>query len=219
MSSLHTDFAPPSWFIIWTWTTPAAPARTRLTTTTPPASTSGLQSLWAASPSGATTQGFPSAPTYRSITGESSKNDTYIFCLNTLLKYFKFQNILFRLSLIFQQNYIFRCSFFFNLNIFVLKKCQFCTCLCCRYSYEYDRVVSLEKNELLATTGCLRPCQYLEYLVRQAGEVKSFFWPHSSMSLLTQSVVSVSLGSLNKSKSVPPPFIFIFRAQNSSWHF
>ena len=84
MSSLHTDFAPPSWFIIWTWTTPAAPARTPLTTTTPPASTSGLQSLWAASPSGATTQGFPSAPTYRSITGESSKNDTYIFCLNTL---------------------------------------------------------------------------------------------------------------------------------------
>ena len=37
-----------------------------------------------------------------------------------------------------------------------------------RYVAEYDRVVSLEKNELLATTGCLRPCQYMEYSVREA---------------------------------------------------
>ena len=37
-----------------------------------------------------------------------------------------------------------------------------------RYVAEYDRVVSLEKNELLAATGCLRPCQYMEYSVREA---------------------------------------------------
>ena len=42
-----------------------------------------------------------------------------------------------------------------------------------RYSLQYDRVVSLEKNELLATTGCLRPCQYMEYLVKEG--LKFFF--------------------------------------------
>ena len=36
------------------------------------------------------------------------------------------------------------------------------------YTSEYDRVIGMEKNELLATTGCLRPCKYMEYSVKRS---------------------------------------------------
>ena len=36
-----------------------------------------------------------------------------------------------------------------------------------RYLEEYNNIVSLEKNKLLTKTGCLRPCQYMEYTVSQ----------------------------------------------------
>ena len=32
-----------------------------------------------------------------------------------------------------------------------------------RFSAEYDRFASMEKNELLTWSGCLRPCEYMEY--------------------------------------------------------
>ena len=36
-----------------------------------------------------------------------------------------------------------------------------------RYAEEYERFLSLEKNQLLAETGCVRPCNYMEYSVGQ----------------------------------------------------
>ena len=33
------------------------------------------------------------------------------------------------------------------------------------YALEYERFISLEKNQLLAETGCVRPCNYMEYAV------------------------------------------------------
>ena len=33
------------------------------------------------------------------------------------------------------------------------------------YALEYERFLSLEKNTLLAESGCLRPCNYMEYMV------------------------------------------------------
>ena len=33
------------------------------------------------------------------------------------------------------------------------------------YTLEYERLLSLEKNKLLAESGCLRPCNYMEYMV------------------------------------------------------
>ena len=40
------------------------------------------------------------------------------------------------------------------------------------YALEYERVLSLEKNQLLAETGCVRPCNYMEYLVGISSEVQ-----------------------------------------------
>ena len=34
-----------------------------------------------------------------------------------------------------------------------------------RYAEEYERFLSLEKNQLLAESGCVRPCNYMEYSV------------------------------------------------------
>ena len=34
-----------------------------------------------------------------------------------------------------------------------------------RYAAEYERFLSLEKNQLLAETNCIRPCDYMEYSV------------------------------------------------------
>ena len=34
-----------------------------------------------------------------------------------------------------------------------------------RYAEEYERLLSLEKNQLLAESGCVRPCNYMEYSV------------------------------------------------------
>ena len=35
------------------------------------------------------------------------------------------------------------------------------------FNDEYDKYVNMEKKELLSWSGCLRPCKYMEYVVRK----------------------------------------------------
>ena len=58
------------------------------------------------------------------------------------------------------------------------------------YTSEYDRVIGMEKNELLATTGCLRPCKYMEYSVMRSIKHSSKLTPDVDLFQLADSPIN-----------------------------
>ena len=53
-----------------------------------------------------------------------------------------------------------------------------------KYMTEYERIAHLEKNQLLAETGCLRPCKYMEFSVIQSPRSFIFVLKSNGVSLL-----------------------------------